>query len=181
MIFNNGKKLPFWDLLEGREAKHREQVFRTFKAKANARRSFSERLADKTTSRFGTLTFLIFNLLLFLFWVLANTGYIPGIRIFDPYPFNLLTMTVSLEAIILSIFVLISQNRAVKTEDIREEVELQINIIAERELTKLMKMVALLLEKHGVDMSQDEEYKKMIKSVSTAELEKKLQKEMSKR
>jgi uncharacterized membrane protein len=90
----------------------------------------------------------------------------------------LLTTFVSLEAIILAIFVLISQNRSLKVDDIREETHLQINIITEREITKLMKMVVILLEKQGVDLSQDPELKKMLKPVSESEIEKQLEKEI---
>jgi uncharacterized membrane protein len=96
-----------------------------------------------------------------------------------PYPFNLLTTAVSLEAIFLAISVLISQNRSARVDDIREELHLQINLIAEKEITKIMKMTAMLLEKHGVDVSNDPELKKLLKPVIESELEKKLEKEIS--
>jgi uncharacterized membrane protein len=85
---------------------------------------------------------------------------------------------VSLEAIILAIFVLISQNRTSKVDDLREETHLQLNLISEREITKLMKMVALLLNKQGIDLSEDPELKKMIRPVSEEEIEKMLEKEI---
>ena len=97
---------------------------------------------------------------------------------FDPFPFSLLTTIVSLEAIILAIFVLISQNRTAKVDDLREETHLQINLIAEKEITKVMKMLAILLEKQGVDLSQDPELKKLLKPVSEEEIERRLEKEI---
>src|SRR6185436_19791162 len=109
---------------------------------------------------------------------LINTGYFSGISAFDPFPFNLLTTIVSLEAIILAIFVLISQNRTAKVDDLREETHLQLNLISEREITKLIKMMALLLERQGIDLSQDPELKKMIRPVSEEEIERRLEREI---
>ncbi|OGE81576.1 MAG: hypothetical protein A3H72_03125 [Candidatus Doudnabacteria bacterium RIFCSPLOWO2_02_FULL_48_8] len=169
----------FFNLFGFEEVKKREQILRSYKAKADAKRTFAEKLADQMTGSFGSMTFLVLNVIFFTVWLLINTGRIAGAEIFDPFPFVLLTMVVSLEAIFLAIFVLISQNRAAKIEDIREEVELQINIIAEKEVTKLMKMVALLLEKHGIDLQEDQELQKMLKTVSATELEKRLEKEIS--
>ncbi|OGI97047.1 hypothetical protein A3I84_01890 [Candidatus Nomurabacteria bacterium RIFCSPLOWO2_02_FULL_36_8] len=130
------------------------------------------------TSSFGSNTFLLFNIFLFVAWILINTNQIKIIPPFDPFPFNLLTTFVSLEAIFLAIFVLISQNRSSKVDDLREETHLQLNLISEKEITKLMKMTALLLEKEGIDLSQDPELKKMIRPVSEEEIEKRLEKEI---
>lgn len=154
------------------------KILKSFKAKADARRTRIEKLADWMTEAFGSMTFLILNVLLFSVWILVNTGKVPGVSAFDPFPFSLLTTIVSLEAIILAIFVLISQNRNMKVDDLREEVHLQINLIAEKEITKLMQMMALLLEKNGIDLSQDPELKKLLKPISEAEIEKKLEKEI---
>jgi uncharacterized membrane protein len=131
------------------------------------------------TRTFGTMSFLIGNAVFFGIWILINTHSIPGIPLFDPFPFSLLTTIVSLEAIILAIFVLISQNRTVKVDDLREEIHLQINLIAEKEITKLMKMTAILLEKHGVDVMHDSELQTLIKPISEEEIESKLEKEIS--
>ena len=156
----------------------RKRVFRSIKAKSDAKRTTMEKTADFMTSNFGSNTFLLFNVFLFTSWILINTNKIKGVPIFDPFPFNLLTNIVSLEAIILAIFVLISQNRTAKVDDLREETHLQLNLISEREITKLMKMMALLLEKQGIDLSQDPELKKMIRPISEEEIEKRLEKEI---
>lgn len=65
-----------------------------------------------------------------------------------------------------------------KVDDLREEIHLQVNLIAEKEITKILKMVALLVEKQGMDLSQDPELKKLLRPISEEELEKKLEKEI---
>jgi len=161
---------------ENEESKRK--ILKSFKAKANAKRTWLEKLADFMTSVFGSITFLIINGTFFALWILINIDYIKGMRAFDPFPFNFLTTFVSLEAIILAIFVLVSQNRSSKIDDLREETNLQINFIIEREITKLMKMMDILLEKQGIDLSQDPELKKMLRPISEEEIEKKLEKEI---
>ncbi len=170
--------ISFLRSLFGENGDSRRKIFRSFKAKVDARRTAMEKLADWMTSSFGTVTFLILNVILFLVWILINTSQIAGVAVFDPFPFNLLTNIVSLEAIILAIFVLISQNRTAKVDDLREEIHLQVNLISEKEITKMMKMLTILLEKHGVDLSEDPELKKMLKPVSEEEIERRLEKEI---
>lgn len=170
--------ISFLRALFGENEDSRKRIFRSIKAKAYAKRTIVERIADWMTSRFGSLSFLVLNILVFVFWVLINTNNIKGITPFDPFPFNLLTTAVSLEAIVLAIFVLISQNRDIKVADLRDETHLQLNIISEREITKVMKMMVLLLEKHGIDLSQDPELQKMIRPVSEEEIQKRLEKEI---
>jgi uncharacterized membrane protein len=160
------------------KAEPRRRIYHSIKAKINARRTYMEKVADVMTSKFGSNVFLLANVVLFVCWLLINTGQIESIPAFDPFPFSLLTTIVSLEAIILAIFVLISQNRTAKVDDLREEIHLQLNIIAEREITKLIKMTAILLEKQGVDLSKDPELKKMINPVDEAEIQRQLEKEI---
>lgn len=156
----------------------RKRIFRSMKAKADAKRTALERLADTMTSHFGSNLFLFLNVFLFIVWIIINTHQIKSIAPFDPFPFNLLTMFVSLEAIILSIYVLISQNRTTKIDDLREETHLQLNLISEREITKIIKLLALLLEKEGIDLSQDPELKRMVRPLSEEEIEKRLEREI---
>ena len=170
--------LSFLHSFFGENEESQKKIFRSIKAKADSHRTIMEKMADYMTSSFGSNTFLWLNVFLFVFWLLINTNQIKFISPFDPFPFNLLTNIVSLEAIILAIFVLISQNRTAKIDDLREETHLQLNLISEREITKLMKMVALLLTKHGVDLSEDPELKKMLKPISEEEIQKRLEKEI---
>ncbi len=176
-MLKNGHNL-FLKLLFGEGGEPQRKIFRSIKAKANARRTFMERVADNMTAIFGSGTFLTLNFIFFLVWIILNVNLIGSIPAFDPFPFMLLTTIVSLEAIFLSIFVLIAQNRTSKVDDLREEIHLQLNIISEREITKLIKMMSILLEKQGVDLSGDPELKKMLKPVNEEEIEKRLEKEI---
>lgn len=139
-----------------------------------------EKIADWMTDNFGTVTFLLVNIIIFISWLAINTGKLPFLKSFDPFPFGLLTTIVSLEAIILSIFVLISQNNATRLDDLRQEIDLQVDIITESELTKLMKLLVLYLEKTGVDLSKDKELQEMLKPINEEKIEKSLERQMEK-
>jgi uncharacterized membrane protein len=142
------------------------------KARANAERTPGQRLADRMTEGFGSSAFLIFNTIWFIVWIVWNTLPVPR---FDPFPFGMLTMVVSLEAIFLSIFVLIAQNRSAKIDELRAEVDLQVNMIAESELTKLLQLVAKLAEKQGIDVSNDAELREMIAPTNLKQIERDLE------
>ena len=154
---------------------NRLEIIKSVKAKADAKRTAFERLADWCTISFGSFVFLVLNLLLFVLWIAFNL--ISNFS-FDPFPFNLLTMAVSLEAIVLSIIVLISQNRAGRIMDIREEIDLQLDMITEREITKALKLLNLLCAKQGIDLSMDGELRKMLKDVDPNKIEALLEKEV---
>ena len=156
----------------------RRKAIKSFKAKADAKRTPSEKFADLLTVKFGTVTFLVLNVIWFISWILMNTGTIPMIEIFDPFPFGLLTMIVSLEAIALAIIVLISQNREARISELREEIELQLNTISESELTKLISLTAILLEKNVVNINDDPEIKKMLRPIDSAEMIRRLEEEL---
>jgi len=170
--------LSFLSSLFGENDIPRKKILRSIKAKADQKRTWAEKIADWMTSNFGSMTFLLVNALFFTVWLLINTGQIDAISIFDPFPFVLLTTIVSLEAIILAIFVLISQNRTMKVDELREEINLQVDLISQKEATKIIKMLALLLEKEGIDLSQDPELHQMIRPISEEEIEKRLEKEI---
>lgn len=155
----------------------RRQIIRSYKSRADAKRTMWERLADLMTARFGSVIFLVTNALWFLLWIILNVN-VFGNEPFDPYPFGFLTMVVSLEAIFLAIIVLISQNRAAHIADMREEIELQVSITAEEEITKIMSMLSMLLEKHGIDISNDPELVRMLKPMANHEIEERIEKEL---
>ncbi len=154
----------------------RARIVRSLKAKKAIRRTSSEKIADWCTLRFGTMGFLMLNALVFTFWIIINRWSVLELPPFDPFPFGLLTMIVSLEAIILSIFVLISQNRAEKIDDLRDEIDLQVDLITEREITKTLKLLSLLAAKNGVDLPADEELQEMIKPADIGKIERDLEK-----
>ena len=105
-------------------------------------RSAAVRFSEWVTRLLGGGPSLALHAAWFAFWVLANSGGIPGIEPFDRFPFPLLTTMVSLEAIFLSLFVLASQNRLTMQADKRAELDLQIDLLAEREMTAVLVMVA---------------------------------------
>jgi uncharacterized membrane protein len=120
------------------------------------------------------LAFLIINIAFFVIWICINSGLVKGIAIFDPYPFMFLTMTVSLEAIILSIVVLISQNRSDQIESLRQELQLQVNLITEREITKVLKLLKEIREETKKGGTQDIELEDMIKDIDEGYIERRL-------
>jgi uncharacterized membrane protein len=153
-------------------------IRQSVKARADAKRSLSERVADRLTTGVGSVVFLFINSVWFVVWIAINLGFVPGVPVFDPFPFGLLTMVVSLEAIILAIIVLISQNRAARIADLREEVALQVEEISEQEITKLLELMVRLLDKEGIDLSHDKELHAMLLPVDTEKLTEVLEKEV---
>ncbi len=157
---------------------NRRKVIKSFKAKANSKRTPTEKFADWLTSKFGSITFLMLNMALFIGWIVVNQGFVQSIDPFDPFPYGLLTTVVSLEAIALAIIVLISQNREARIGELREEIDLQINTITETEVTQLIRMMVILLEKQGVKIDEDPELRKMLRTTNNDSLQKELEKEL---
>ncbi len=131
------------------------QSLHSLKKQAQSREAPSQRVADFFTTFSGSMTFVFFHVAWFVVWVSWNIGLVPGLQPFDPFPFGLLTMIVSLEAIFLSTFVLISQNREAKINEIRDEITTQISLYQEQEMTQVLRMVHRL-EKH-VNLKDDDE------------------------
>lgn len=159
------------------QANKSQQAYRSFRAKAQAQRTGLEKAADVITSFFGSINFAILHVFWFALWILINTGQLPAFPIFDPYPFGLLTMIVSLEAIFLSVFVLISQNRESQISDVRQELDFQINLHAEQEITKIIKMVHEIHQHLGLDKKTDRELTTMMKKLDPEKLEAEIKKE----
>ncbi len=118
--------------------------------------SRADRVADVITAFSGSMLFVALHALWFGVWIAVNLGLTPLPR-FDPFPFGLLTMVVSLEAIFLSTFVLLSQNRQALQADRRAKINMQVDILAEQESTKIMTMLAELQEHLGMNPSRDPE------------------------
>lgn len=149
------------------------QIIQSFEAKELKKRSWSVRLADDLTSTFGSFSFLTFNTLFFVFWIMMNTGKIDGLPILDPFPFPLMTTIVSLEAIILTLIVLMSQNRQSFISNLREEIDMQVNIASEREITKILQVLVKIADKQGLRLN-DSDLNEMLKEIEVSYLERKL-------
>ncbi len=106
-----------------------------------------QRIADFAASFSGSFSFLLVHAVWFGVWIAINMHFVPGVHAFDPFPFGLLTMVVSLEAIFLSCMVLISQSRQAAKERIRSDVEYEANIRAGLEVTQLHVKVDQIYER----------------------------------
>ncbi|HEY3571093.1 MAG TPA: DUF1003 domain-containing protein [Thermoanaerobaculia bacterium] len=117
----------------------RHTASRNVNEEAEDRRTTVERWADWIAEFSGSISFLMLHVVFFAVWILLNVNWLPGWKppMFDPFPFGLLTMVVSLEAIILSVFVLLSQNRQAAKDRVRGDIEYEVNLKAELEVAEL--------------------------------------------
>jgi uncharacterized membrane protein len=120
-----------------------------FESRLEFESTWSDKLADFLTSSFGTVTFLLLNALFFAGWLLLNTGILP-FPPFDPYPFGLLTTIVSLEAIFLSTIVLISQKRQGHIADLRQQMDFEIDVRTEEEISKILDILDQMRGRMGL-------------------------------
>src|ERR1035437_7838231 len=114
------------------------------------RRSSAERLADAVGVFAGSLRCIVLHIVLVIAWLLVNCGKIPGARPLDPYPFSLLGVIVAVEAVILSSFILMRQNRMMRRGERRDHLNLQVDLLAEKEITKLLQMVRAICGQMGL-------------------------------
>jgi uncharacterized membrane protein len=110
------------------------------------KRSGTELLSDWITSVAASGPCMLLHVVWFAGWIAINTGLVPMVTPFDEFPFPLLTMIVSLEAIFLALFVLASQNRLAKQSDKRSNLDLQIDLLAEREMTAVLQLLRDIAE-----------------------------------
>ena len=118
----------------------------------------SDVLARAVTNLSGSMPYVWLHVVWFGLWIMVNVGL--GVA-FDEYPFGLLTTIVSLEAIFLATFVLINQNRQARLADKRAKVDMQVNLIAEREITKLIEMTTQVQQALGIAPHHDAEVNAM--------------------
>jgi uncharacterized membrane protein len=149
------------------------RAFGALKAQHAAERTTIQVIADWLNDIASSTLFLVAHVLWFGVWVLWNTGQL-GVRPFDPYPFGLLTMIVSLEAIFLSIFVLMAQKRESAIAELREEISLQVGLRLEEEATKTLQLVAGLYTRLGHKIAEDPELHEMLQPLDVAAIEREL-------
>ena len=149
------------------------RAFGALKAQHNAERGLVEAAADSLNDLASSTPFLLMHLAWFTIWILWNLGWL-GFTPFDPFPFGLLTMVVSLEAIFLSIFVLMAQKRESAIAELREELALQVNLRIEEESTKTLQLVAGLYTRLGHRVAEDPELADMMQPLDVAGLERAL-------
>ncbi len=144
---------------------------------SEAARGRQEKAADWLTLFSGTMIFVYIHGAWFIVWMLLNAG-VAGLPTFDPFPFGLLTMMVSLEAIFLSTFVLISQNRSAALADRRSDLDLQTNLLTEHEITRVLRLTKAVSDHLGLRVDDDEaELVELEKDVGPDEIEEELEKQ----
>ncbi len=141
----------------------RHTASRNVNVEVEDKRSKVEKVADWIAAFSGSITFLMIHVVIFAVWILLNVDWLPGWKppMFDPFPFGLLTMVVSLEAIILSVFVLLSQNRQASKESVRGDIEYKVNLKAELEIAHLHEKMDRL---HEEALGRLDELQRLVKA-----------------
>jgi uncharacterized membrane protein len=144
--------------------------------------STGERIARKITDVVGTPMSAVLHITVFALWIAWNTRVIPGVTPFDPYPFGFLTMFVSYEAALVAIFVLISQNRMMKASDRRDRLALQVDMLAEQEMTMVLRLLNRICERLGLEPEtrEDARAQKMMQETNVYELMEKVDQKFGK-
>ncbi|HYP05646.1 MAG TPA: DUF1003 domain-containing protein [Bryobacteraceae bacterium] len=119
-------------------------------------RTTKDRIGDAIAGFIGTMTFVILHLVLLVVWFVVNLGVVPAIQPFDPYPFVLLAVIVSVEGVLLSTFILMKQNRMSRRAEERDHLNLQIDLLAEKEITKILQMQRRLCQHLGINIDDAE-------------------------
>jgi uncharacterized membrane protein len=134
------------------------------RAEQDRKLTWQEKLAQAITGFAGSMTFVWLHLAAYGAWIVVNLGLVPGAPRFDP-SFVVLAMVASVEAIFLSTFILITQNRMQAQADRRADLNLQISLLAEHEITRLIKMVAEMGERMNINTAQHPELGELKKDV----------------
>ena len=147
------------------------------------RRSPLDRIADRIAAMVGTVGFVAAHLVWYALWLSINTGLLPIVKPFDRYPFSLLCLLISMEAVLLTSFVLIKQNRMGIRSERRDHLDLQVNLLAEREVTKVMHMLQRISDHLGMDPGQvlDEESRELAQVTAVEDLHDELERKMPSR
>jgi len=141
---------------------------------AHDARSWIDQFAAAISRLAGSASSILVHVVWFFAWLAVNLNVIPGIEPFDPFPFSLLTMVVSLEAIFLTLFVLITQDRMSKDADRRAELDLQVNLLSEKEATMILQMLKQISEKLGLNPPSEADLQNLIKETKIEEISEKL-------
>jgi uncharacterized membrane protein len=131
----------------------------------------SDRISFEVTSRLGSFTVVVLHLMALLSWALWNTVGPPNLR-FDPYPFGLLTMIVSMEGVLVALLVLVTQNRMAAQSDQRDRLNLQVDLLAEQEMTMVLRMLGRISDHLGVqpDDAEQSDARELMEHTNVSEL-----------
>ncbi|MFL5468364.1 MAG: DUF1003 domain-containing protein [Gemmatimonadaceae bacterium] len=154
------------------------KAFRAIKAQHASNRSRMEVLADRMIGFASSTPFLVVHAIIFVVWIYWNLP-VSGLPKFDTYPYGMLTTIVSLEAIFLSIFVLMTQSREARIGELREELTLQVNLRMEEEITKTLHLVAGLYSRLNLALADDPELRAMLEPLDPNRIEQDLTDQIS--
>ena len=158
-------------------ARRNIDAIRELEAGFARRRTGADRLIDAVSGFAGSFRFLLAQVAVLLAWVGANLGLVRGVRPFDPFPFEFLNFLVGAEAILLSTFVLMTQNRQTRQAEHWGHLQLQISLLAEQESTKMLRMLRLICARLGLERAAgDPELAEMIRTTHVEELARELEK-----
>jgi uncharacterized membrane protein len=141
-------------------------------------RTALERIGDAIGSFVGTMTFVTLHAVGFLLWILFNLRWIPALPAFDPFPFMLLSLVVSVEGVLLTTFVLMKQNRMSKRAEQRNRLNLQIDLLAEREATTMLQMLTRVCERLGIQEGHEPKVQQLSEETSVDLLARELKERM---
>lgn len=130
-----------------------------------ANSSPQDRLAEAISRFAGSIIFVLVHVLLVAAWVVVNVGVVPGLKAFDP-TFVILATVASVEAIFLSTFILISQNRAAGAAERRADLHLQTSLLAEHEVTQLITLVTQIAHRLGIEEARNPELRELQRNVA---------------
>jgi uncharacterized membrane protein len=138
-------------------SQHNIEAIANLEEEALHRRTAAERASDAIVKSIGSTPFLLLHIVLVAIWSTVNLNLIPGVEPFDPFPFGILALLLSAEAVFLTIFVLISQNRMSREAERRSHLDLQVGMLAEQELTVMLQMLQKLCRHAGVDVKSSDQ------------------------
>ncbi|WP_428331169.1 DUF1003 domain-containing protein [Mucilaginibacter sp.] len=150
--------------------KEEEDKNKEIKSALDINKTLIDHLAIGITEFLGSMKFLIACILLFTVWICWNLNFLNGLKPFDPFPFPVLEMVVSLFAVVLSVSVLINQNRQGKIEKVRQRVEFEVNVRAENEITKVLQMLHDIQQEMGMNHKHDHELEAMKEQIDIKQL-----------
>lgn len=140
-------------------------ALRRRRAQEEAKASLEERMATAITRFTGSMRFVFVHAVIYGFWIIANLGWIAGLKPWDP-TFVVLAMVASVEAIFLSTFILITQNRMAAAADRRAELDLQVSLLAEAEITKLVELVSMIADRMDLSTAGQQEVEEMKRRIA---------------
>lgn len=155
------------------------QAVAKLEQEALEQRSPKDRIGDAVADFAGSMTFVIAQIAGFAAYAALNSGVVPFIKPWDPYPYILLALLVSLEGVLLSTFVLMKQNRMSRRAEQRNHLNLQIDLLAEKEITKMLQLQRLICDRMGIREAQaDSEVLELSQHTAVEDLAKELEEKM---